>query len=326
MTAAQDSALAAAVAARLGRATDPFVVALVDGDGAQVATRGVDRLADVELGSVSKGITGLLLHDAVDRGEVTLETRLGEHLDVGSGPLADVTLGALATHRAGLPRLAPGSHAVRGTWRLVVHGENPYGETCAELLGRVRGLRPGRAKPRYSNLGFMLLGRAVAAAAGVSYAVLLRERLAAPLGLAGMTVPIGPGELGPRAAPGHSRRGKEVEAWTGEALGPAGGIRATVDDLAGLLAALLDGSAPGREALEPVTTLAGPAVRIGAAWLTVVRGGREVTWHNGGTGGFRSFVGLDRAAGRAVAIVRSSPRSADHAGFDLLTEPPQTSS
>ncbi|MCA1782851.1 MAG: hypothetical protein LC679_11920 [Intrasporangiaceae bacterium] len=65
-------------------------------------------------------------------------------------------------------------------------------------------------------------------------------------------------------------------------------------------------------------------MQLGAAWLTEPHAQREVTWHNGGTGGFRSFVGVDHAAGRGVAMVLASTRKADKAGFDLLTQPPHT--
>lgn len=324
MTFHGDRALAERTSALL-RGGGAFVVALVTDDGARVAARGVPLESDVEIGSVSKGLTGLLLHDAVERGEVTLDTRLGEHLAVGDGPVADLLLGSLATHRSGLPRLAPGGQ-VRRTLRLMTRGENPYGESLAELLGRVRDLRPGKPRPRYSNLGFMLLGHAVAAAAGMPYARLAQERLAIPLGMAGVRVPATSQDLGPRSVAGTNRRGRNVEAWTGEALGPAGGIRATAEDLARLLSALLDGSAPGVSALEPVARFAGPGVRIGAGWMTTSRAGRELTWHNGGTGGFRSFVGVDRAARRGVALVRVTLRSADRAGLTLLTEPAHTPS
>ena len=107
--------------------------------------------------------------------------------------------------------------------------------------------------------------------------------------------------------------------WTGEALGPAGGIRTTADDLGRLVAALLDGSARGTAALDPVARLSG-GVRIGAAWLVLERRGAVVTWHNGGTGGFRSIVALDRAAGVGVALVSATSRSVDRAGFALLEE------
>jgi hypothetical protein len=55
--------------------------------------------------------------------------------------------------------------------------------------------------------------------------------------------------------------------------------------------------------------------------VTLSRRDRETTWHNGGTGGFRSVVGLDRAAGRGVALVRASTRGVQKAGFALLAEP-----
>ena len=65
---------------------------------------------------------------------------------------------------------------------------------------------------------------------------------------------------------------------------------------------------------------AGRAVRIGAAWLVMEHRGRRVTWHNGGTGGFRSWVGVDREAGTGVAVVTATTRSVDRPGFALLAE------
>ena len=78
------------------------------------------------------------------------------------------------------------------------------------------------------------------------------------------------------------------------------------------------GAAPGIAALTPVRDFAGEAGRIGAGWLTSAVKDRHITWHNGGTGGFRSYVGLDLENQRGVAVVRASPRSADRVGLDLL--------
>ena len=49
---------------------------------------------------------------------------------------------------------------------------------------------------------------------------------------------------------------------TGEALAPAGGIRATITDMSVLLRALLDGTAPGILALTRSTGLAGPRASV----------------------------------------------------------------
>jgi serine-type D-Ala-D-Ala carboxypeptidase/endopeptidase len=45
---------------------------------------------------------------------------------------------------------------------------------------------------------------------------------------------------------------------------------------------------------------------IGLAWLIMTRGGQSVVWHNGGTGGFGSFVGFNpRAEVGLVALANA---------------------
>ena len=108
----------------------------------------------------------------------------------------------------------------------------------------------------------------------MSFRELVAARLSGPLALDSVYMPATPGELGPGALSGTSRRGRPRQPWTGEALAPAGGIRASIQDLARLARALLDGTAPGMSALDPAAKFAGPAVRIGAAWLTLDAKGR----------------------------------------------------
>ena len=314
-----DTDLASRARRHLGRRHERFVVAQVVGGETCVAQVGVEPRAELEIGSVSKGITGMLFADSRARGETSDATHLGDLLSLTGAPAADITLGALATHTSGLPRLADGAHVLRATVELWRHGTNPYGEGLDDLLAASGRTRLRHRRPRYSNLGFMLLGHALAAAADTTYADLLHDRVTGPLGMVDTTVPATEGDLGPRAAQGCSRRGRPVGPWTGEALGPAGGIRSTAQDLGLLVRALLEGSAPGATALDPVARFSGP-LQIGAAWLTLKRRGTLLTWHNGGTGGFRSVVVLDRAAGAGVALVSACARSVDRAGFALLEE------
>lgn len=302
---------------RLG---DTVVAVAQDGE---VVTAGVgaDPEQHVEIGSISKALTGLLYEDALERGEVTRATTLGEALSALAGsPAAGVSLDALATHRSGLPRLAAGTSPWRREWELARHGRNPYGESLPQLL-RQTVSTPVSANPRalYSNLGFALLGHAVAARAGTDYAGLLHTRLASPLGLRSMHVADVRGDLLPGTMVGTTRRGRRREAWVGEGIAPAGGVRATVGDVARLAAAILAGAAPGLAALEPRADLTG-GVRIGSGWLTSPLGptGRTLTWHNGGTGGFRSYLGLDRARGRAIVAVSPRAVAPDRAAVGLL--------
>ncbi|WP_210502626.1 serine hydrolase domain-containing protein [Nocardioides xinjiangensis] len=315
------SDLGARAGALLGPRHRAYVVALVTPGAAEVDAVGTGDLgvhADVELGSVSKGVTGLLWRDAVARGELAEGAVLGEHLDVPE-QLAGTRLSALATHSAGLPRLA-GVDVLRRSWELWREGRNPYREDLAGLLAQLDGVKVARRpRPAYSNLGFELLGHAVAAAAGMPYADLVAARIAVPLGLTDTYVPTSVGDLRPGAVAARDRRGREVEAWTGEAVGPAGGVRSSATDLAVLLRAMLDRTVAGADALDPVAPFAG-RTRIGAGWLTGDLLRRTVTWHNGGTGGFRSFVGIDRDHGVGVALVSASTRSVDGAAARLLAE------
>nr|BFE50687.1 hypothetical protein GCM10017745_41140 [Saccharothrix mutabilis subsp. capreolus] len=82
-------------------------------------------------------------------------------------------LSALSTHTSGLPSLA--AAPIGKTLALWFKGTNPYGETLDQLLAQARTVRPGPPRPRYSNLGFQLLGHALAAAAGTPFATLVHD-------------------------------------------------------------------------------------------------------------------------------------------------------
>ncbi|MEJ2855723.1 MULTISPECIES: serine hydrolase domain-containing protein [unclassified Saccharothrix] len=313
-----DAKLAEKLVQRLGSRHPVAAVATVSSEGTTVASVGTPLDADFEIGSISKGVTGLLYADALERGEITTSTTLGDLLPLAGSPAADVTLSSLSTHRSGLPSL-PGPF-LRKSLALWLHGTNPYGETLDELLTQTRTVRPGPPRPKYSNLGFQLLGHALAAAAGTTFTTLLDTRIATPLGLTTWYAPATASDLRPGALTGRTRWGRPRRPWTGEALAPAGGIRTTITDLARLAHALLDGTAPGVDALNPVADFTGKVVRIGAAWITLDRLGRTITWHNGGTGGFRTWLGMDRAAGAAVVLLSATAASVDQPGFALLAD------
>lgn len=298
---------------------EPWAVATVHDDRVVLATHRCRPTDRFEIGSISKALTGLLYDDAVDRAEVRPYDRLGDHLPVGDGPVAEIRLSSLATHRSGLPTL-PRGHALSRSLRWLILQQNPYGETTDELVRLARSTRVGRARPLYSNLGFQLLGHATAAATDRSYRDLVRERLAEPLDLSSLVVPTDASELESRDLVGRSRWGRRSAPWTGEGLGPAGGIRMDVQDVATLARRVVGGEAPGLGALEPTADFGRRGVRIGAAWITTPTPRGDVVWHNGGTGGFRTWLGLDLTRRLAVVVLRARYRAADPAGWALLRE------
>lgn len=297
------------------RESAPLGVATLTPAGDALAVRGCGEDDDFEIGSISKAVTGMLYFDALARGEVRGDQRLGEWLDLRGSDAAAVTLSSLSTHSSGLPRLQKGL-ALSGSLEMLVHGRNPYVATLPELLEQTAATAVGKPKPAYSNLGYQVLGHALAAASGQTYAELVRTRVAAPLDLDPFYVPATPEELRPGALPGVSRRGKARDPWADAGLGPAGGIRASTRAMSRFGRAILDRRAPGLGALDPVAKFGG--ARIGAAWLTMDLRGTEVTWHNGGTGGFRSVIFLDRRAGRGVVVLRARSVTVDALGMRLM--------
>ncbi|HEY8600697.1 MAG TPA: serine hydrolase domain-containing protein [Thermomicrobiales bacterium] len=313
-----DPQLAARARPLLTGALDRVSVASIEGDKVTYAHFGASETTQYEIGSITKTFTSLLLADAIKRGEVKAETRVGELLPLDGAAVADVTLAELASHRSGLPRLATRPQDVLPSYLLSLIHKDPYVQDVAGLVEQARSAAlTDRGQFRYSNLGAALLGQALAAATRLDYAQLVQERIFKPLGMTASLIPVRAENLPGDAPTGYSVSGKDEAAWTLNGSAPAGGIRSTPADMARYAQALLDGTAPGMAALTP--QWAADEQRIGLAWLTEEVDGKTLTWHNGGTGGFASAIFLDRANGRAIIILSNTAASVTNAGETLIT-------
>jgi D-alanyl-D-alanine-carboxypeptidase/D-alanyl-D-alanine-endopeptidase len=130
----------------------------------------------------------------------------------------------------------------------------------------------------------------------------------------------------PRASRRATPRGAPpTPAWQLADLAGAGGLRSTATDLAtftrahlaegGELAAAIQ---LAREVRHQVT----PFTWIHLGWLGrrlhAGQGGHLQLWHNGGTGGFCSFVGFDPEKEVGVVVLSNTQRSVDGPAFELL--------
>ncbi|MFJ5116929.1 serine hydrolase domain-containing protein [Kitasatospora sp. NPDC088548] len=290
-----------------------------------------------EIGSVTKVFTSLALARQVLTGSAALDeplsAALADALPAGAAVPARggkaIRLRHLATHTSGLPRLPAGT---RLPALLHPRRPDPYARCTSDALlaglarTRLRAA-PGRSF-RYSDLGAGLLGLALAHRAGTGYEELVAREVCGPLGLADTVVTVG-GERSARLAQGHTPGGRPVPGWRLADLAGAGALRSTAADLAVLLRAQL---ASGREREAPLA----PAIALTRevrhrvnpfAWthlgwlghrLHAHQGGHLQIWHNGGTGGFRSFVAFDPEKQVGVVVLVNTRRSADAAGTALL--------
>ncbi len=306
--------------ARPAQVLDRLVVVELTPDEVAVAGFGADQHTEFEIGSVAKPMTTTLFAIAVERGEVTPETPVGELLDLGEAPIAEVTLEELASHRSGLPSAPGGFGSFVAQLRYVMRGANPYPSDPDAVVDAAResGLET-RGTVSYSNIGVSLLGHALAEAAGMSYPELLEERLTGPLSLDETHVPLTPGDLDAGAPTGFNEIGDAAAPWTLGSFAPAGGIRSTAADLTSWVGEILDGTAPGLDALEPRFDAGDDLGEIGWAWFTTDIDDTDVTWHNGITGGFTSMIAIDREAERAVIVLSNTSVPVDGLAFELLT-------
>ena len=277
----------------------------------------------VEIGSVTKVFTASLLMLLAGRGVVGVEEPVqdllpdGVRLPVKGRP---VTLLDLATHRSGLPRLP-----LRWLWRFRGHGDDPYAVLSLDdvwtAAATCRRRSPGAV--RYSNLGAGLLGHALEHRTGRSYADLVGTELCAPLGLADTTVG-GRAQDAARTAPGHDAKGRTVPAWHLPVLAAAGGLHSTAADLLTFLRAQEDDTDDDvhralRATHEPVSTRL--AMQVCAGWMSVLRragSDERVLWHNGGTGGYRSWAAFVPGRDVRVVVLATDARPADRLGQDLV--------
>ena len=282
-----------------------IVVGVIEPSGRRVVSYG--RLAKdeartpdgdtiFEIGSITKVFTSLLLADAVQRGEVSLADPVSKYLPA-SVKMAErgraITLQDLATHTSGLPRL-PANMKPRDA-------ANPYADYSVEQLYQfLTSYQPARdagAQYEYSNLGGGLLGHVLAQRAQIDYASLVRARVTAPLGMTSTSIVLSP-EQKARLAAGHSATLEPVPNWDLPTLAGAGALRSSTNDLLTFLAANLGyTTSPLGRAMASMLDVRRPTgvdnLQIALGWHVLRAHGRDIVWHNGGTAGYRTFIGFD---------------------------------
>lgn len=178
----------------------------------------------------------------------------------------------------------------------------------------------------YSNLGVGLLGHVIALRAGTSWEALAVDRILGPLGMTRTRV-VFTDDMQRRLAKGHGPDGSSpAKNWDLPTLAGAGALRSTANDMLRFAAAAL--GAPGTpaavatavaEAERPRRDVSGNGtMKIGLNWFTSRTGPVEIVWHNGGTGGYRSYLGLDKAHQRAVVVLTNSGVGVDDIGRHVL--------
>ncbi len=272
-----------------------------------------------EIGSITKVFTGVLLADAVVRGDARLDQPATELLPEGvrlrrkrywvpwNKEAPPITLQHLSTHSSGLPRLP--TNLDDGE----VNPADPYAHYTAEALHRfVNEHKPARApgtKYEYSNLAAGLLGHLLAEQSGQSYEALVKQTVLDPLGMQDSSITLSDDQRARLAKP-YTDPTTPAANWHLSALAGAGALRSTASDMLRFADAQLD-QPEGRlgEAInlawkvhqEPIE---GVDLSVCLGWHVAKDGATR--WHNGGTGGYRSMLLVSRKLNLAVVLLTNT--------------------
>jgi serine-type D-Ala-D-Ala carboxypeptidase/endopeptidase len=272
-----------------------------------------------EIGSITKTFTCSVLSLLVVRKELALDDAAQKYLSTIKLPEKNgkqITLLNLATAHSGLSRM-PTNFSPADPM-------NPYVDytekQLSELLSSYKlSWEPGY-QYEYSNLGMGTLGFLLTQYKKTTYSNLVRENLFRPLGMKQTFIS---GERKSKdLATGYADKAP-MPAWTWadqSVLTGAGGIVSNTEDMMKYLVAQLENSnTPLNNAFKEAhkeRTTAG-TMQIGLGWHIK---DHKYIWHNGGTGGFRSFAGFDPEKKRAIVILTNSTAGADDLGFHWLND------
>jgi serine-type D-Ala-D-Ala carboxypeptidase/endopeptidase len=311
-----------------------IVVGVIDPDGRRrivshgALAKGDPRTLDAntvfEIGSITKVFTALLLADAVERKDVALTDPISKFLPatvkVPERAGRAITLQDLAMHLSGLPRL-PLNFSPKDPF-------NPYADYTVDQLHQFISsyqlTRDIGSEYEYSNLGGGLLGHLLARRAGMDYEALVTARITGPLGMTSTGITLSP-DMKARLATGHTAVMQPTANWDLPTLAGAGALRSTVNDMLIFLAAAMGQTKTPLSAAFAATTATRKPTGIGSTdialgWHIARVNGTELVWHNGGTGGYRTFIGYDPKTRVGVVALSnaSTPIGVDDIGNHLL--------
>lgn len=268
------------------------------------------------LGSVGKVFATTSLAEAVKQGQLSLDDPVAKYVTElqRGGDIRRVTLGQLASHTSGLPRVPQQyEHWHRGNY------------TWPDF---VRFLNSWKADPKhepgqqylYSNAAMVLLRVALERRFNTRFAALMHERITVPLGMTSTALPL-PRDLLGRAVQGYGQMGKPI-GRPGEESGTfkwpgAGQIYSSSRDMATFLAANM-GELPDRRPMESAMALAqqpvftvNPHFKQGLAWQDVSAGNLTIVDKNGGLPNTSTYIGFapQQKLGVVILVNRGKQRA-----------------
>jgi CubicO group peptidase (beta-lactamase class C family) len=293
------------------------------------------------IGSITKMFTALMLEQLVDSGKVHLSDPVEKYfpeIKAVQGRFPDappITLIQLATHTSGLGREPD------NTETYVTGGVADWEKTLIAALPHTHYIFEPGTRFSYSNIGYAILGAALARAASESYTEYVPKHIFQPLGMthsalqrnAEMLPHLSKGYqvMGPKGSVDSETPQREHETGRGYKV-PNGAIYTTVGDLARFASFLMD---QGPETVLKTASLeafqtemmvpadVGLTSGYGLGFDVERRDDYVAFEHGGAVAGYTSMLMINRAMGIAVIMLSNgaaNPGSLAERALDILSK------
>jgi serine-type D-Ala-D-Ala carboxypeptidase/endopeptidase len=279
----------------------------------------VDTNSVFEIGSITKVFTGIMLADEVINQRMKLDDKIYTYIPSKSDAAQQVSLLQLSTHSSGAPRLAD------NFWASVKDKKNPYASYSEKELYAYLDNMQLRSTPgtrySYSNVGTGILGNILCKQYRTSYEALVKKKVCQPLYMNNTTIQFSDFHK-KHLTTGYSK-GEAVQNWDfQDATAGQGALRSTLSDMMKFMRFSLQ---PHGE-LQPAAELASQVhfidnktgQRMGLGWHIGWFNEHKYLEHTGGTGGYRSFLGIIPGTNTGVIVLSNSDNDVSSIGLQVL--------
>lgn len=254
-----------------------------------------------EIASITKVFTATSLAWEVLAGRMKLQDPVIKYIGEvpkNEYPFANITLLQLATHTSSLPKVPPSKSK---------KDKSPY--SPQEMLAWLKKWEPTNpigSKYAYSNLGYGLIGYALATLSAISYEQIIAQEILQPLGMRSTFVTV-PDSFKNHYATGYMKNGEEANNYPSTQWPGGGALRSTSHDMLQFLMANLGVKGPSH--LLQVMQFAqkgyfrvNDTLVLGLGWQRITKNHKlQLIDKNGGVSGFSSYIGM--VPGKKMGIV-----------------------
>lgn len=275
-----------------------------------------------EIGSITKVFTSTVLASLVEERKIKLTDEINPYYPFSFKDNIRLKFINLANHTSGLPRLPENLDLSNET--------NPYKsygkKQIEDYLKNILKLEKEPAKNySYSNLGAGLLGYTLGLSQKTGFQEILQRKVFDKYEMKHSFM--SSRTLNKELVKGQNPGGEVTANWDFDVLFAAGGILSTTADLVKFASAQFNPENTELALTRKPTFKVNENMKIGLGWhLLKSKSGKDLVWHNGGTGGYSSSIAINTNDKTAVIILSNvsafHPERAniDELCFELMNE------